>query len=191
MKFTPVPACIAALLLLSGCARMEVSCEIEPSYDFGRIRTYQWIEPSRDILEQDDTYLNTELHRALNNELSARGWNQVLEAGGATVQISQHIKIKAHEEYVETASQSESEFAGGLVYNKGEWNYAERGPDQQVYTVETGTLHMTMTDTASGQRVWRGFLQTELDRSAPVEKQYELFRRAAHRMLEKLPAGSK
>ena len=58
MKFTPVPACFAVFLIMSGCARMKVSCEVDPAYDFGQIRTYQWIEPSIDLLEQDDTYLN-------------------------------------------------------------------------------------------------------------------------------------
>lgn len=191
MKFTPIPVCIAALLLMSGCARMKVSSEIDPTYDFSRIKTYQWIEPSRKILEQDDTYLNKDMQRALNNELAARGWKQVLEAGDATVQINYYIKIREHEEYVESASRSESEFAGGLVYNKGQWNYAEREPDQQVYTMETGALHVTMTDTASGQWVWRGLLHTKLDRSAPIEKQYELFQLAAHKALEPLPSGSK
>jgi hypothetical protein len=191
MKLTPVPACIAVLLLMSGCARMKVSYEIEPAYDFGKIRTYQWIEPSREILEQDDTYLSKALQQALNNELSVRGWEQVLEAGGATVQVTYYIKIKEHQEYVESSSRSESEFAGGLVFKTGEWSYEERVPDQQVYTVETGVLHMMVTDTASDQRVWQGSLKTKLDRSAPIEKQQELFQLAAHKLLEQLPSGSK
>lgn len=191
MKLTPFPACITALLLLSGCARMQVSYEIEPGYDFGQIRTYQWIEPARNILEQDDTYLNTDMQRALNNELAARGWKQVLEASDATAQIAYYIKIREHEEYVEPVSRSESEFAGGLVYNEGKWNYSERKADQLVYTVETGDLHVTVTDTVGGQQVWRGLLQTKLDRSAPVEKQYEQFQRAAHKLLEPLPPASK
>ena len=191
MKLTPVPACIAALLLMSGCARMKVSYEIEPAYDFGKIRTYQWIEPSRDILEQEGAYLNQNLQQALNNELSARGWRQVLEAGGATVQVTYYVKIEEHQEYVEPASRSESEFAGGLVYNKDGWNYQEREPEQLVYTVETGTLQMMLTDTASGTRIWRGTLQTKLDRSKPIEKQQELFQRAARKLLEQLPSGSK
>ncbi len=191
MKFTPALVCIAALLLMSGCARMKVSCEIEPAYDFGGIRTYQWIEPTPDILEQEDTYLNQDLQRALNNELSARGWVQVLEAGSATIQITYHIKISEHQEYVESASRSESEFAGGLVFQTGEWSYEERGPDQHVYSIETGSLNMVVTDTASGKRVWRGSLQTKLDRSAPIEKQHELFQRAAHKLLEQLPPRKK
>ena len=191
MKFTPVPACFAVFLIMSGCARMKVSCEVDPTYDFGQIRTYQWIEPSIDLLEQDDTYLNKNMQRALNNELSVRGWVQVLEAGDATVQITYYIKIKEHQEYVETAPRSESEFAGGLVYKKGEWNYEEREPDQHAYAVETGVLNLTVTDTASGKRLWHGSLQTQLNREAPVEQQHELFQLAARKLLEPLPSGSK
>ena len=191
MKVTPVSACIAALLLMSGFARMKVSSEIESDYDFSRILTYQWIEPSRDILEQEVAYLNQNLQQALNNELSARGWEEVLDAGGATVQVTYYVKIEEHQEYVEPASRSESEFSGGLVYNKDGWNYQEREPEQLVYTVETGTLQMTLTDTASGTRIWRGTLQTKLDRSKPIEKQQELFQLAAHKLLEQLPSGSK
>ena len=93
MKLTPFAACITALLFLSGCARMQVSYEIDPAYEFGRIQTYQWIEPPRELLEQDDTYLITDLQRALNNELGARGWKQVLEADDATVKIAYYIRI--------------------------------------------------------------------------------------------------
>ena len=93
--------------------------------------------------------------------------------------------------HVEPASRSESEFAGGLVYNKDGWNYQEREPEQLVYTIETGTLQMMITDTASGTRIWRGTLQTKLDRSQPIEKQQELFQRAARKLLERLPSGSK
>lgn len=191
MKFSSVPMYIAAVLLLAGCARMKVSFESEPTYSFDQIQTYQWVEPSREIFEQHDTYLNKDLQKALNNELAARGWNQVLEADGATILVTYHVKIMEHEEYAESAHRPESEFSGGLVYNKGGWNYEERAPDQQVYTVETGTLNVTVTDTASGKRVWRGSLQTKIDRSAPIEKQYELFQIAAHKLLEKLPSGSK
>lgn len=191
MKITAVSACIAALLLMSGCARMQVSSETESDYDFSRIRTYQWIEPSRDILEQEGTYLNQNLQQALNNELAARGWRQVLETGGATVQVTYYVKIKEHQEYVEPATRSESEFAGGLVYNKDGWNYQEREPEQLVYTIETGTLQMMITDTASGTRIWRGTLQTKLDRSQPIEQQQELFQRAARKLLEQLPSRTK
>jgi len=191
MKLSPVLACSAALLFLSGCARMKVSSEIESDYDFSRILTYQWIEPSRDILEQEGAYLNQNLQQALNNELAARGWEQVLEADGATVQVTYYVTIEEHQEYVEPTSRSESEFAGGLVYNKDGWNYRERDPEQLVYTIETGTLQMMMTDTASRTRIWRGTLQTKLDRSKPIEKQQELFQLAARKLLEQLPSGSK
>ena len=191
MKVTPVSACIAALLLMSGCARMKVSSEIESDYDFSRILTYQWIEPSRDILEKEVAYLNQNLQQALNNELSARGWEEVLEAGGATVQVTYYVKIEEHQEYVESPPRSESDFSGGLVYNKDGWNYQEREPEQLVYTVETGTLQMMLTDTASGTRIWSGTLQTKLDRSKPIEKQQELFQLAARKLLEQLPSGSK
>lgn len=191
MKFTPVSAYIAALLLLSGCARMKVSSETEPGYDFSQVRTYAWVEPAPEILEQPETHLNKRLQQALNNELAARGWKQVLEAGGATVQVTYYVTIREHQEYVEPVSSSDSEFSGGLVYNKDGWNYEEREPEQLVYTVETGTLRLTVTDTASGDRVWQGTLQTKLDRSAPIEKQQELFQLAARKLFKTLPSPAK
>jgi len=191
MKFISVPAVVAVAICLAGCARMKVSYESEPTYDFGQIRTYEWIQPSPEIAEQDDTYFNENLQQALNSELASRGWEQVLEAGGATIQVMYYVKIKAHQEYVESATRQDSEFSGGLVLKNGEWRYEEREPDQQVYTVETGILNMMVADTASGKLVWRGSLQTKLDRSAPIEKQHELFHLAAHKLLEQLPSRSR
>ncbi len=187
MKFISLPAIVAVAIYLSGCARMKVSCDFEPAYDFGRIQTYQWVEPSMEIVEQADTYLNRNLQQALNNELASRGWEQVLDTGNATIHVTYYVKIREHQEYVESPSRSESEFAGGLVLQTGEWRYQEREPNQQVYTVETGILNMSVSDAASGKRVWHGSLQTKLDRSAPIEKQQELFQLAAHKLLEKLP----
>lgn len=191
MKFISIPVAVAIAVSLAGCARMKVSCESEPTYDFGQIRTYQWIIPPEEIVEQADTYLNQNLQQALNNELASRGWEQVLDAGGATVQVMYYVKIREHQEYVESTSRQDGDFAGGLVLKSGEWRYEEREPDQQVYTVETGILTMTVDDAASGKQVWRGTLQTKIDRSAPIEKQQELFQLAAHKLLEQLPPRRK
>lgn len=189
MKSTTIPIVLATTVLLAGCTRMKLSCDAEPSYPFKRIETYQWVNASTNILEQDDTFLSIDLQKALNNELAAKGWTQVLDPSNATVQATYYLKIKSHEEYTVPASDQESELAGGFVYKSDsrKWNYEPQDPKQQVYTVETGTLHFLMNDTATGQRIFTGTVETEIDRSQPEEKRLELFRQIARKLAEQIP----
>lgn len=188
MKFTLIPIYLLTIALLGGCARMKVSSKTDPAYDFNRITTYQWIDTPNDILEQDDTYLNINMQKALNNELATRGWKQVLDAAEASVQVTYYFKTKTHQEVSETAPEQESEFSGGVVFDrsKREWNYKKRKPEQIVYMIETGTLHFIMNDAQNGKCIWRGMLQTEIDRSQPPEKRNELFRQIARKLFQEL-----
>lgn len=189
MKFTPAILCLAVISLLAGCSSMKVSSEAEPSYHFNSIETYQWVDAPADILNRNDTYLSMDMQKALNNELAAKGWQQILDSTNATIQATYFIKLKAHEEYTEAISDSESEFAGGLVYRSGthKLTYEQREPEQNVYTIEVATLHFSLTDTTTGKGIWNGTAQTKLDRSQPTDKTIERFQQIAHKLAEQIP----
>ncbi len=177
MKFVPIPVMLAATVLLAGCTRMRIASETAPEYAFSRIATYQWSDAPGDILDQHNTYLSIDMQKALNTELAAKGWKQVLDSTNATVQVSYYVKLMSHEEYAGIAPDRET----------GKWNYEKSPPDQQAYTVEEAVLHLNLGDTASGTAVWNGTLKTEIDRTLPEDKRDELFRRIAQKLVARIP----
>jgi len=179
---------IAALALLSGCAKMKVTSD-RTDYDFSAVKTYEWIPGPADILGEEDTYLSEEIQQALNNQLSAKGWKQVLAASEASIQVAYYVKLAEHKEYANSDPEDQRDFAGGFVYNQGNknWRYEEREPNLQVYTVETGTLTVLMHDAKSGEQIWRGSLETKLDRTKPMSEQKDALRKVSRALLDKVP----
>jgi hypothetical protein len=189
MKYATAVLLITSIAALSGCSTMKVTSEQSDSFDFSQVETYEWVQAPAKILDEDDTYLNEDMHKALNNELSARGWKQVLVSDKADIQVIYYIKLKEHEEYTTPASSGEPRVTGGFTYNqdKGNWGYNDQAPDLNVYTVEVGTLSMLVYNVKTGERVWRGSLQTKLDRSKPIEKQQDMLRKVAQKITGRLP----
>lgn len=189
MKETTWFVILALSMLFIGCTRMQVSSRSDPVYPFSEIRTYQWIDAPSEFRTKDEAWFDLEMQQALNNELSAQGWRQVLDATNATVQVAYSIIIRSHAEYTKTAPDHDREFSGGLVFNRSdrEWNYEERSPEQIEYLIETGTFHFLMHDAASGKRVWHGRVEAEIDRSIAPEKRKERYREIARRLFRELP----
>jgi hypothetical protein len=182
-------ALLAMALLAAGCKSMKTTSERDPAFNFGAVKTFQWVDAPEEILNKADTYINEDIRTALDRQLTDRGLLQVQEEGEADIQVVYYVKLREEVEYTETANPDERKFSGGFVYDRDSsgWQYAEREPDLNVYTVEIGKLTVLMFDSSTGQRVWRGTLQTEIDRSQPNEKQEERIAEAAKKLMAKLP----
>jgi hypothetical protein len=171
---------------------MKVTCERDNDYDFSKLTAYQWIDGPAEVLDKEDTYINEDIQKALGAELANRGLRQVTDVEGADVQVAYYVKLREEQEYTSQANQDERDFSGGFVYRResSSWSYEEREPDLTVYTVEIGTLTVLVYDAATGERVWRGNLQTKIDRSQPTEHQQERIRAAAEKLMVRFPLTS-
>ena len=192
MKLNSILALLALSAFATGCSTMKVTSERDKDYDFSKLGTYQWINGPAEILDEEDTYINEDIQQALGAELAKRGLRQVTDVKEANVQVAYYVKLKEGLEYTSTAAQGEREFSGGFVYRResSSWSYEEREPDLIVYAVEIGTLTVLVYDTATGERVWRGNLQTKIDRSLPEERQQERISAAAEKLIYHLPVAS-
>ncbi len=189
MNFATALLLTICAAILTGCTGMKVTSDHDEAYNYSRIKTYEWVDAPEEIQQQDDTYFNVDLQKALNNQLTLRGWEQVLETTNASIQVVYYIKLKEQEEYTAT-NQNERDFSGGFVYNQDKkWGYEEREPDLNVYTVEIGTLTILLYDVKTGDRIWRGSLKTKLDRSRPIDSQQETIRKVAQKLMDRIPAG--
>jgi len=181
----PLLAMVCALIL-PGCSSMKVTAEKAAQFNPSAIRTYEWIQAPEDILNEDDTLLDASLQQALNNELTARGWKQTLDSSEADIQVVYYIKLREQERFSAPPSSDEARVTGGFTFNRNteSWGYKNTEPDLNVYSVEIGTLTLLFFDAKTGEKIWKGSLQTKLDRSAPIEKQRERIRLVAHKITE-------
>jgi hypothetical protein len=181
-------ALLAIQALLSGCANMTASSVCNPSYDFSRVKSYQWIEAPAEFMETGEAYVDLEMQKALNNELAAMGWKQVLDASEATIQAAYCIHIESHKEFSEILSEDGREFSGGMVFNRDrdEWNFEEREPNRIEYEVETGTFHFLLHHAENGEWIWHGTVEAEIDRSLPADERNKLFIQIAGKLAEEL-----
>lgn len=188
MNIKSAIALFAVMLFAAGCSSMKTTIESDSNFDFATIQTYQWIDGPAKILESADTYVNDDVPLAIDQEFAKRNLKKV--STNADVQVAYYLKLKEQREYTNTAQQ-EREFSGGFVYNRDSkaWNYEERQPDINVYTVEMGTLVLLVYDTQTGKRVWRGILKTKIDRSRSREEQIDLILAATQKLMERFPVS--
>lgn len=189
MKLQTALTLLLAIGILSGCSSMKATSEHDREFDFGKIKTYQWINGPEEILDTANTYINEDIQKALDTELANRGLRKTSDETAADVQVAYYIKLQEHQEYASVGT-DEREFPGGFIYNRenNNWSYVERDPDLNAYTVEIGKLTVLIYDADTGKRIWRGNLQTEIDRSRPQDKQQARIRAAAKKLIARLPA---
>ena len=192
MNIKTIPILFVLALLLSGCNSMRVTSDQQAGYDFSALNTYQWVPAPAETLNKKDTYTNEEIQISINTELKKAGLNEVSKKADTDIQIAYYVKLKEEIEYTDLTPQDEPQFSGGLVYNreKKDWKYEERKPDINVYAVEIGTLTVLAYDAITGERIWRGTLQTQLDRSNP-EKHQALIDIATEKLMSLFPATKK
>jgi hypothetical protein len=188
MNIKSTVAWLVVTLLAAGCNTMKTTVERDSSFDFATVHTYQWIDGPAKILESADAYTNDDVPLAIDQEFALRHLEKV--STNADVQVAYYLKLKEQKEYT-NIDQQERDFSGGFVYNRDSkgWNYEERQPDINVYTVEMGTLALLVYDAKSGKRVWRGTLKTKIDRSRSREEQIELILDASKKLMEKFPVS--
>lgn len=191
MKLVTALNLTCLLGILSGCSSMKATSEHDKEFDFSQIQSYQWIDGPEEILDKADTYINEDIQTALNSELISRGLQQASDSATADVQVAYYVKLREEQEYTDSTNPAERDFSGGIVYSResSSWSYAEREPDVNIYTVEIGTLTVLIYDTKTGDRVWRGNLQTKIDRSQPKDKRQARINEAAKKIMARLPAA--
>jgi hypothetical protein len=177
---------LLAAVALSGCHSMKISTEAEKGHNFSAYKSYTWIDAPQPILEQPDTYLNPAITDAIDNELAIKG---IKKADNPDLKLVYYVKLKREQGYTSPDDHDDGhDFSGGFTFTKENgWQYKERDPDLYSYGWEVGTLTILMYDASTGERVWRGSLQTEMDRRQSDEKQIERINKIAERLMAHYP----
>lgn len=130
--------------LLAACASTPtVSTDVDPKGEFGRYRTFRWIQPPQEV----SPLLQQRIVEGVNRELIARGWS---ESAQADIAIAAHVATQQRQD-VDT-------FYSGPAYAGWGWRgpWAAGSVNTSVRTYEVGTLMVDLFDTQTRQAVWRG-----------------------------------
>jgi hypothetical protein len=148
--------------------------KIETDYDhsvhFTQYHTYSWGH-----VHATDPLFEPRIRDAVDRDLKAKGWQQVLSGGDVTVTAVLVKKDKA--EY--------TTFYDGLG---GGWRWRGWGSSMATTTVENipvGTLVVDIYDSNSQQLVWRGLAHEQL--SDKPEKDTQKLQKAVDKMFDKFP----
>ncbi len=165
-------ACLA--LLGTIVFAQGVTYDFDRSADFTKYKTYAWVRGTN----LNDQLNHQRITRAVDSQLSARGFARVEAASNPDVLVAYHASFDRNLEI--TAS--------------GFGGYRLAGPRSGTARVEeivVGTLAIDMVDAQSRNLVWRGMATKELDAKASPEKKEKNINRAAEKIFRNYPPASR
>jgi len=147
------------LLLVAGCATVDVSYDFDQQFNFAGIKTYDWLSVPDKTPWNELTLKH--INYAVNNELQAKGLT--MTPGNPDVLIALHGGKEKRVDVQEWGySFDDSNFSHG-GYFPGRWRADASGPGYteyrrgtDTYEYELGTLIIDIVDAEKKSLVWRG-----------------------------------
>jgi hypothetical protein len=165
-------ACLALLGTIV-CAQ-SVTYDFDRSANFTRFKTYAWVRGS----DLSDQLNHQRIVRAVDAQLSARGFSKVEAAANPDVLVAYHASFDRNLE----------------INASGLGGYRLAGPRSGTARVEeivVGTLAIDLVDGQTRNIVWRGMATKELDAKASPEKKEKNINRAAEKIFKNYPPAAR
>ena len=156
------------------CAQ-SVTYDFDRAANFTRFKTYTWVRGTN----VNDELNHNRIMRAIDAQLTARGFSQVDAIGNPEVLVAYHASFDRDLEI------NASGLGGG---------YRLAGPRSATARVEeivVGTLAIDMMDAQTKNIVWRGIATKELDAKASPEKKEKNINKAAEKIFKNYPPASR
>ncbi|MEJ2324459.1 MAG: DUF4136 domain-containing protein [Nitrospirota bacterium] len=162
-----------AALLLGGCAGMEYSTRYDPAFDFGRLRTYQFMPIPED--EKGDTLLLLKNMRfAADMALQARGYRPTKLSPDFLVALHATTEKRTEVQRYGYAYSPGFYDQPAYIYDRRFYRHARPygyyyGPEYyeyrsgvDVYEYRVGTLIVDIVRAETRELIWRGTAQGRL-----------------------------
>jgi len=158
---------VIATVLFFELAAHAATTDYDHNTNFGQYKTYSWAK-----VQTNDSLWDQRVKEAVNKELAAKGWSQVL-SGGDVVLTARRATHNQHE--LET-------FYDGL----GGWRWGGlRTATTTVDTYKVGTLVIDMFDANTKSLIWRSTASDTL--SGNPEKNTKKLDKEVHKMFQHFP----
>ncbi len=168
-----------ALVLMAGCASMNVSSHIERGVIFTGYVTYEWGPPDNlpvgDPRLDNNPFFNDYLQGAVEKQLKAKGYDRAVNGAEANLLIHYHASVNQRLDVYRADQQ---------------YGYCYGDCEPQVTDFEQGTLVIDLVDAKTKKVVWRGWAQDTMtgviDNQSRLEKQVD---EGVTKMMLLLPRG--
>jgi hypothetical protein len=155
------------------CAQ-SVTYDFDSAANFTRFKTYTWVRGTN----VNDELNHKRIMRAIDAQLTARGFSQVEAIGNPDVLVAYHASFDRDLE----------------INASGLGGYRLAGPRSGTARVEeivVGTLAIDMMDAQTKNIVWRGIATKELDVKASPEKKEKNINKTAEKIFKNYPPASR
>jgi len=152
----------------------SVTYDFDTAANFTRFKTYTWVRGTN----VNDELNHQRIMRAIDAQLTARGFSQVEAIGNPDVLVASHASFDRDLE----------------INASGLGGYRLAGPRSGTARVEeivVGTLAIDMMDAHTKNIVWRGIATKELDAKARPEKKEKNINKAAEKIFKNYPPASR
>ncbi len=149
MRWTFPVSCL--ILLLAGCAPVQVIQDYMPGYDFASYHTYRWKDGASDASSDyraNSPLLQERFRRAIEATLSGRGYAR---AAVADFTVSYEYSVQTKVDY--RPYRPSVGIGYGRYYDYGFWGV---DTDYGIYQYDVGVLVIDFFDSRTGEAVWRG-----------------------------------
>ena len=188
------------VLLLTACAGVGVDTDYQTSYDFSGLKTYSWLEPAdKTVVDPlvDNDLMKSRVQSAVNNQLSAQGYQ--LAAGDDAVDflVSYHVKAEDKlkvRDYNLSVGFGYRHCNGGCFgiwgnrYNPFHHFGRDRDIDLQQY--KEGVFFIDIVEPATKKLIWRGVAGKRLSTGTPEERDEYVSQLVSAILLKFPPSGS-
>jgi hypothetical protein len=163
-------ACLALLGTIVGA--QSVTYDYDRTANFTRFRTYTWVRGTN----LSDDLNHTRIMRAVDAQLSARGFAKVEAASHPDVLVAYHASFDKNLQINAFGSGPRIGFRSGSA---------------TVDEIVVGTLAIDMMDAQTKNVVWRGMATKELDAKASPEKKEKNINKAAEKIFKNYPPAGR
>ena len=175
--------CIVVLILglTVGCAPLVVDYDYDTTYDFTKLKTYDW-SPSPPGNAMEDL-AEKRFKQAVNTQLGTKGYSQ------ATGSPDFLIAMQGVKKTVNAGSVGVGASVGVPVGGRGSMSVGVGKSKQQVK--QEGTLTLNFIDARTQALIWQGSASAELKEKNSPEEQQAMINQVIAEMLKNFPPQKK
>jgi hypothetical protein len=156
---------------VSGCSSISTSYDYDDTYDFSRLRTYDWLPVPMD--QKQNELILKRVKTELSAGLTDRGYREAKSSPEFLLAIHMGTERRVQVD------------DWGYGYSR---HYGFGGSGRlEVYEYKEGTLIVDMVDAETNKLFWRGIARKTVDPSATPEKVTATVQEAIGKILKNFP----
>lgn len=186
MRQGPAIIVIALLAALPGCSGLTIQSDFDPTADFSKYRTWDWMPGTEAVVSKDpvrdNAILRGRIQTAVANVLIDRGYK--LDMDDPDFYVAYHVAFEDKMDLEVVNNYYGYPYAGSYAATWGPTIY---GQQVQQRSWEQGTLLLDILDGKSRQLVWRGSAQAEVYPEQDPNQRQKNINNVAKKVLDQFP----